>query len=90
MADLLDSCRDESASVMELHLSAASNRMNDVIKRLTVIATIFLPLTVVTSYYGMNFKLPEYEWPWGEWYAIGLLFLAAAATWWYLRRQRLD
>jgi magnesium transporter len=36
--------------------------MNNVIKRLTVIATIGLPLTVVTSYYGMNFKLPEYDW----------------------------
>src|SRR5262249_38384292 len=52
VADMLDSFRDESASVLELHLSAVSNRMNEVIKRLTVIATIGLPLTVVTSYYG--------------------------------------
>jgi len=61
-----------------------------VIKRLTVIATIGLPLTVVTGYYGMNFALPEYRWRWGEWYALGLLVATAAATWWFLRSQRLD
>jgi Mg2+ and Co2+ transporter CorA len=38
----------------------------------------------------MNFALPEYRWPWGEWYALGLLVLTALATWWFLRRQRLD
>ena len=90
VSDLLDSFRDEISSLLELHVSMVSNRLNAVIKRLTVIATVGLPLTVVTSYYGMNFKLPEYEWPWGEWYALGLLVLAAAATWWFLRRQRLD
>ena len=90
VADLLDSCRDESASVMELHLSAASNRMNDVIKRLTVIATIFLPLTVVTSYYGMNFKLPEYEWSNSEIYALGLMVATGLATWAYLRFRKWD
>ena len=67
-----------------------SNRLNQVIKRLTVIATIGLPLTVLTSYYGMNFALPEYKWSWGQWYVLGLLALTAVATWWYLRRQRLD
>jgi Mg2+ and Co2+ transporter CorA len=55
-----------------------------------VIATIGLPLTVVTSYYGMNFDLPEFKWPWGEWYALGLLVLTGGATWWFLRSQRLD
>jgi magnesium transporter len=90
VSDLLDSFRDETSSLLELHISMVSNRLNQVIKRLTVIATVGLPLTVVTSYYGMNFALPEYKWPWGEWYALGLLALSAGATWWYLRRQRLD
>jgi magnesium transporter len=88
--DLLDSFRDETSTLLELHVSVVSNRLNETIKRLTVIATIGLPLTVITSYYGMNFALPEYRWHGGEWYALGLLALAAGVTWWYLRRQRLD
>jgi magnesium transporter len=90
VADMLDSFRDETASVLELHLSAVSNRMNNVIKRLTVIATIGLPLTVVTSYYGMNFKLPEYDWAYSEWYALGLMVATAIGTWLYLRFRRWD
>lgn len=90
VADLLDSFRDESASVLELHLSAVSNRMNEVIKRLTVIATIGLPLTVVTSYYGMNFPLPEYKWPNSEWYALGLMAATAFVTWLFLRSRKWD
>ena len=90
VSDLLDSFRDETASLLELYVSMVSNRLNVVIKRLTVIATVGLPLTVVTSYYGMNFELPEFKWPWGEWYALGLLVATAVATWWYLRSQRLD
>ncbi len=90
VSDLLDSFRDETSSLLELYVSMVSNRLNQVIKRLTVIATVGLPLTVITSYYGMNFALPEYRWPWGEWYVLGLLALTAAATWWILRRQRLD
>ncbi len=90
VSDLLDSFRDESASVLELHLSAVSNRMNEVIKRLTVIATVGLPLTVVTSYYGMNFPLPEYQWPHSEWYALGLMAATALVTWLFLRSRRWD
>jgi magnesium transporter len=90
VSDLLDSFRDESASVLELYLSAVSNRMNDVIKRLTVIATVGLPLTVITSYYGMNFALPEYRWPHSEWYALGLMVASGLATWLFLRSRRWD
>ena len=90
VADMLDSFRDESASVLELYLSAVSNRTNEVIRRLTVIATIGLPLTVVTSYYGMNFKLPEFEWAHSEWYALGLMLATALATWWFLRSRKWD
>ncbi|MEQ1832326.1 MAG: magnesium/cobalt transporter CorA [Candidatus Eisenbacteria bacterium] len=90
VSDLLDSFRDESASVLELHLSASSNRMNEVIKRLTVIATVGLPLTVVTSYYGMNFDFPEYKWRLGEWYALGLMLVTGLATWLFLRSRRWD
>lgn len=88
VSDLLDSFRDEVATLLELHVAVTSNRLNGVIKVLTVIATIMLPLTVITSYYGMNFRLPEFAWPWGWLYALGLLAATALGTWWYLRRRR--
>ena len=87
VTDLLDSFRDESATVLELHLTMASNRLNEVIKRLTVMATVGLPLTVITSYYGMNFALPEYKWAWGWVYALGLMVASAVGTLAYLRRK---
>ena len=87
VSDLLDSFRDEVATLLELHVAVTSNRLNSVIKVLTVIATIMLPLTLVTSYYGMNFRMPEFAWSWGWLYALGLLLATALGTWWYLRRK---
>lgn len=87
VSDLLDSFRDEIATLLELHVAVTSNRLNNVIKVLTVIATIMLPLTVITGYYGMNFRLPEFAWDWGWLYALGLLAATASGTWWYLRRR---
>ena len=88
ISDLLDSFRDESSTLLELHVSAASHRLNEVIKRLTVIATVGLPLTLITSYYGMNFNLAEYHWRHAWAYVLALLAGSAAITWWYLRRKR--
>jgi magnesium transporter len=88
VSDLLDSFRDEVSSLLELHVSMVSNRLNVVIKRLTVIATIGLPLTVVTSYYGMNFAFVEYRWRFGWVYVLALLTAIAVATYWFLKRKR--
>lgn len=85
ISDLLDSFRDETASLLELHVSTASNRLNEVIKRLTLIATIGLPLTLVTSWYGMNFPFPEYQWLHGAWWVGGLCVISAGITWAYLK-----
>lgn len=87
VSDLLDTYRDEITSLLELNVSLVSNRMNQVIKTLTVIATIMLPLTVITGYYGMNFHFPEYEWAWGTPYVLGLLAATAIGTWWFLKRR---
>lgn len=85
--DLLDSFRDEISTVLELHVTMVSNRLNEVIKRLTVIATVGLPLTVVTSYYGMNFDFFEYKFPHPHLFAAGLLLASAVATLVYLRKR---
>jgi magnesium transporter len=88
VSDLLDSFRDEAATLLDLHVAVSANRLNEVIKRLTVIATIGLPLTVVVGYYGMNFPLPEYRWPHSEYYALGLLIATGGVTWALLRWRK--
>ena len=94
VSDLLDSFRDETAALLELHVSQVSNQLNAVIKRLTVIATIGLPLTIVTSYYGMNVG-PERIFPEFHWlhahpivFVWMLLLVTTGVTWWFLRRKR--
>jgi magnesium transporter len=88
VSDLLDSFRDEAATLLDLHVAVNANRLNEVIKRLTVIATVGLPLTVVTSYYGMNFPLPEYRWAHSELFAAGMLIATGLLTWVFLRWRR--
>ncbi len=88
--DLLDSYREEISTVLELHITMTSNRLNEVIKRLTVLATIGLPLTVLTSYFGMNFEFGEYKFAHPHLFMIGLMLASGLATLWYLRRRGWD
>jgi magnesium transporter len=92
VSDLIDSYRDLLTNVMDVYLSTVSNRLNEVMKRLTVIATVALPLVVITSFFGQNFGfLVDHISGWPEFlaYAVllplaGLILLAL-----YLRRRRL-
>jgi len=86
--DMLDSIRDEVAGLLDLQLSVASDKLNRVIKVLTVIATLALPITAITSYYGMNFRFAAYEWKYGEFYVLGLLAASLLGTWWILKLRR--
>ncbi len=64
--DNIESFRDILSGMTDLYLSTISNKMNEVMKVLTIIATIFIPITFVAGIYGMNFKImPELEWKWG-------------------------
>lgn len=63
--ETIESYRDLNAGMLETYLSIVSNRMNEVMKTLTVIATLFIPLTFVAGVYGMNFEhMPELHWRW--------------------------
>lgn len=85
--DLIESFRDETASLLELQTAMTSNRLNEVIKRLTVIATVGLPLTLITSFYGMNFQFAEYQFR-HPWIFVGsLLVISGLGVWWFLKRQ---
>jgi magnesium transporter len=64
--DTIETYRDMVSGMLDIYLSSVSNRLNSVMKVLTIIATIFMPLTFIAGIYGMNFKfMPELEWRWG-------------------------
>jgi len=64
--DTIETFRDTVSGMLDIYLSSVSNRLNSVMKVLTVIATIFMPLTFLAGVYGMNFRyMPELEWNWG-------------------------
>ena len=76
--DTIESFRDMLTGMVDMYLSTISNKMNEVMKVLTIIATIFIPLTFIAGIYGMNFKyMPELEWRWG--YPAAWLIFAAIA-----------
>lgn len=75
--DTVETFRDVLSGLLDLYLSSISNRMNEVMKVLTIIATIFIPLTFIAGIYGMNFEhMPELHWRW-SYPALWLIMLAA-------------
>ncbi|MBU3912231.1 MAG: magnesium and cobalt transport protein CorA, partial [Candidatus Omnitrophica bacterium] len=76
-------------------LSAVSNRMNEIMKRLTIVATIFMPLTLIAGVYGMNFNpgashwnMPELNWAYGYVFVIGLMILITLGMMVYFKRKK--
>jgi magnesium transporter len=78
--DSVETFRDLISGMLDIYLSSISNKMNNVMKVLTIIATIFIPLTFIAGIYGMNFKfMPELEWRWGYpvvWAVMVFIFVA--------------
>lgn len=85
LLDMVEVYRETAQGLVDLQLSSLSNRMNQVMKVLTMIATVFIPMTFIAGLYGMNFdraspyNLPELGWRFGYFYAIGLMLASAAA-----------
>jgi magnesium transporter len=87
--DTVETFRDMLSGMLDIYLSSISNRMNEVMKVLTIIATLFIPLTFIVGLYGMNFKyMPELEWRWG--YPLVLLLMLGVSGFmiFYFRRKR--
>jgi magnesium transporter len=87
--DTVETLRDLLSGMLDIYLSSLSYRLNEVMKVLTIIATIFIPLTFLTSIYGMNFmNMPELKWPWG-YPALWLLMLSiGGGMLYYFRKKR--
>jgi magnesium transporter len=76
--DTVETFRDMIEGLMAIHLSNVSNRMNEAMKTLTIMATLFIPLTFIAGVYGMNFEyMPELKWRGGY---VGVLGLMAVVT----------
>lgn len=92
--DQLEQLRDVAAGLMEVHVSLINNRMNDVMRVLTVISTIFIPLTFVVGVYGMNFDpdsspyaMPELRWRYGYPVVMAVMGVCGVVMWlWFKRR----
>jgi magnesium transporter len=76
-AELIESAREMVSDLMQTHLSAVSNRLNEIMKVLTIISTTLLPMNLIAGVYGMNFRkgMPELDWDWGYPFALGLMAL---------------
>ena len=86
--DTIETSRDMVSGMLDIYLTNASNRMNEIMKILTVIATIFIPLTFITGIYGMNFKnMPELSWQWGYLTIVGLMFVMATTMLIYFKKK---
>jgi magnesium transporter len=87
--DSVETSRDVISGMLETYLSSVSNRMNEVMKVLTIIATIFIPLTFIAGVYGMNFKfMPELEWKWGYFVTWGIMAGAAVLMVIFFRKKK--
>lgn len=86
--DTVETYRDILSGFVDIYLSSVSNRMNAVMKVLTIIATLFMPLTFIAGVYGMNFRhMPELEWRWGYPLALGVMGATALGmTWFFVRK----
>lgn len=93
--DLLETYRDVVSGLMDIYLSSVSNRLNEIMRTLTVISTLFIPLTFITGVYGMNFgnnshspwAMPELQWYYGYPMVWGLILVIAGAMLIFFKRR---
>ncbi|OQX00926.1 MAG: magnesium and cobalt transport protein CorA [Thiothrix lacustris] len=78
IVDLIETYREMLSGMLDIYLSSLSNRMNDIMRVLTVVGTIFIPLTFIVGVYGMNFRvMPELEWEYGYFIIWGIMLALA-------------
>ena len=87
--DTVESFRDMVSGMLDIYLSSVSNRMNEVMKVLTIIATIFIPLTFIAGVYGMNFKyMPELKWKFGYFGVLLIMLIITGGMLYYFKKKK--
>jgi len=88
LSEMIDSNREMTADMRDSYVSLNSNRMNSIMKTLTVITTIFMPLTFIAGIYGMNFSyMPELQWRWGYFAALAAMLGIGVGMYLWFRRK---
>ena len=93
LMDIIESYREVASGLTEIYLSSLSNRTNEIMKVLTIIATIFIPLSFIVGLYGMNFdrsfpsNMPELGWRYGYIFALSIMSITVALLIFYLKRK---
>lgn len=89
VVDSVDSYRESMTGLLELQMSLKSDRMNEIIKVLTLVSTFFMPLSFIVGLYGMNFHdIPELNWRYGYAYVWALMILITVFMWWYFKKKK--
>lgn len=88
VSENIDIYREMTWGLMDMYMTTISNRMNEVMKVLTIIATIFIPLTFIAGIYGMNFEnMPELTWEYGYFVLLGIMFIIFLLMIYYFKRK---
>ncbi|WP_338824667.1 Cobalt/magnesium transport protein CorA [Moorella humiferrea] len=88
LIDQVETLHDLASSTLEIYLSLTSNRLNEIMKVLTIITTIMMPLSLIAGIYGMNFRyMPELEWRYGYFAVLGFMFFLAMVMLYFFRRK---
>jgi magnesium transporter len=89
VSEMADSYRDLLSGALESYLTVVSNRINDVMKTLTMLSVIILPMSLIASVYGMNFQhMPELTWAWGYPSALALMLAVGGGMFTWFRRKK--
>ena len=90
VSDLLDSYRDELAALLEIYATQVSNRLNEVMKVLTIITVVIMPVNLIASIYGMNFAFPEqgFPHPWGYIWALSVMAIVGGGMYWFVKSRK--
>ncbi|MDT8388910.1 MAG: magnesium/cobalt transporter CorA [Lentisphaeria bacterium] len=87
--DTLEVYRDMIAGIQDVYLSSTGNRLNEIMKVLTLFAAIFIPLTFIAGIYGMNFdNMPELRWKWGYFGVLGVMVSLAAGMFFFFKKKK--
>jgi magnesium transporter len=95
LIDVIETYREVAGGLLEVYVSAMSQRTNEVMRVLTIFSTIFMPLTFIVGIYGMNFRtekspwnMPELEWYWGYPFALGLMAVTTLTLLYYFKKKK--